>query len=278
MSRDFIRAAVIGHPVAHSLSPLIHNHWIGAYGLFGEYKAVDVAPEKLAAELPRLCTEEEYRGFSVTIPHKQAVMALCGELDESARAVGAVNTLTADADGKLTGYNTDASGFIGSVREAAPDFNFARGPVLVLGGGGAARAVVYGLKQAGARNIVVCNRTQDKADEIAGAFGVESAPWEERMDAAENAALLVNTTALGMKGQPPLIFDTDALPDDALVCDIVYNPRRTDLLRAAEAAGLETVEGLGMLLHQARPAFARWFGVTPEVTAELREKIQKALP
>ena len=271
-----LKAAVIGCPVGHSLSPLIHNYWIEKYGLGGNYDAREIQPEQLKDGLARL-VEEGYAGFSVTIPHKQAVMELCETIDETARRIGAVNCLAVGEDGAIDGLNTDWFGFVENVKEAAPDFDFAARPALVLGAGGAARAIIYGLQRRGAKTIMVANRTSDKTAPLAADFGIEAVGWEDREKAARDAGLLVNTTSAGMTGKPLLELKVAVLPKDALVCDIVYNPLRTALLQAAAAHGNIVVEGLGMLLHQARPAFARWTGIMPEVTAELRGKLLERL-
>ena len=272
MAGKFIKCALIGHPVGHSRSPAIHNHWIAQYGLRGQYDAHEVPPERLKESLLRLINEG-YTGFNVTIPHKQAVMALCDEIDMTVRAIGAVNTIKVGDDGRLYGYNTDAFGFIENIRQSAPGFDFSSGAALVLGAGGAARAVAYGLQQAGTRDVRIANRTRERTEELARDFGARIIDWEGREDAAKDIALLVNTTSLGMKGQPPLEFDVSVLPERTLVNDIVYNPLETKLLRNAAAHGLKTVGGLGMLLYQAAAAFEIWFGRRPEITADLYDKI-----
>lgn len=269
-----VKTAVIGHPVGHSLSPLIHNHWIATYGLTGTYEAIDIPPDDLAAGVKKLIAEG-YAGFNVTIPHKQAIMALCEDIDPTARAIGAVNTVAIKA-GKLTGYNTDAYGFIENIRQQKPGFDFTAGPALILGAGGAARAVAYGLKQASVPEIFITNRTAEKSQKLAKELGLSALEWEKRNDALSNKNLLVNTTALGMNGQPPLKIDLSALPTTALVCDIVYKPLMTDLLTAATTRGHPVVKGLGMLLHQARPAFEYWFKTLPDVTPDLEQKLQEA--
>lgn len=273
---DFIKTGLIGFPVGHSISPAIHSHWFTQYGLQGKYEAHAVAPEHLRESVARL-VDEGYAGLNVTIPHKQAAMDLCDTLDDTARAVGAVNTL-AIKDGRVTGYNTDVYGFIANVKDAAPGFDFSRGATLVIGAGGAARAVVYGLRQAGAKNIRIANRTHEHAEKLARDFGVEVAEYGTGAAGIADVKLLVNTTSLGMKGQPPLGFDVTGLPPDALVCDIVYNPLETVLLRDAAARGLRTVGGLGMLLHQAAKAFEIWTGIAPEITVELGTKLVKMMP
>lgn len=271
-----MKAAVIGCPVGHSLSPLIHNYWIEKYGLSGRYDAREIQPGQLEAGLAALI-EEGYTGFSVTIPHKQAVMGLCDSIDDTARRIGAVNCIAVDRDGAVEGLNTDWFGFTENVRESAPGFDFTAGPALVLGAGGAARAILYGLQHEGAPRIVIANRTPEKARELAGAFGATYIAWEDRARAAAGAGLVVNTTSAGMTGKPALDFDVKDLNKGALVCDIVYSPLRTALLESAAAHGNMTVEGLGMLLHQARPAFERWTGILPAVTDELRRMLLEKL-
>lgn len=274
MSRAFTKAGVIGHPVGHSLSPLIHGYWIGRHGLSGTYEALDIAPGTLEQAVQNLVAAG-YAGFNVTLPYKQDIMKFCAALDGTARQIGAVNTVRIE-DGVLYGRNTDAFGFIENIKKTLPDFDFAAGPAFILGAGGAARAVIYGLLEAGVKEIRIVNRTRGKAEALARDFPLNVADWEERERAAEGAALLVNTTALGMKGKPALAFDLKFLPPGAAVCDIVYAPLYTDLLQAARAAGHPVVTGIGMLLHQARPAFESWFGVLPEVTDELEQKLIRA--
>lgn len=270
---SFIKCGVIGHPIHHSKSPLIHNHWIAERGLSGEYKAIDIAPENLKEGVQALI-DEGYAGFNVTIPHKQEIFKLCAGVDDVARAIGAVNTVVIK-DGRLHGTNTDAFGFIENVRQNTFGVDFAHRPVVVLGAGGAARAILHGLIEAGAENVIITNRTAEKAQEIAAmnADIVRVAPWEQRNQILEDAGFLTNTTALGMTGKAPLDIDLAALPDDAAVCDIVYAPLMTDLLQQAQRNGNQIVTGIGMLLHQARPAFEKWFGVLPDVTPELEKKV-----
>ena len=266
-----IKAAVIGHPISHSLSPLIHGHWFKQHGIEGVYQAIDIAPENLKAHIKSLLNEG-YAGLNVTVPHKQAVMALCDTLDETARAIGAVNTLIFK-DGKIEGRNNDAFGFISNIRQTIPDFDF-NVPVLVLGAGGAARAATYGLLQEGVPEIRLANRTRENAEILARDFAcVTVIDWNNRADACADAGLLVNTTVLGMKGQAALEMDLTKLPDHAAVYDIVYKPLMTNLLQDAASRGLSVITGIGMLLHQARPAFAAWTGVLPVVTKDLEQLI-----
>jgi len=273
MSQPFIRAAIIGHPVTHSKSPLIHNHWIAKHGLSGEYGRVDIAPENLKEGVQKL-VGEGYAGFNVTVPHKQGIFKLCDHVDDTAQKIGAVNTVVIK-DGKLHGTNTDAFGFIENVRQSVFGLDLTYAPCIVLGAGGAARAVVYALIEAGAQDIIITNRTMDKAEDIAtmNADIIHVAAWEKRNEILKEAGFVVNTTALGMSGKDALEMDLSELPSTAVVSDIVYAPLETELLKAAKARGNQTVTGIGMLLHQARPAFEQWFGVLPEVDAELEAKV-----
>lgn len=270
---SYIRCGVIGHPIHHSKSPIIHNHWIAEHGLSGEYKAIDIAPENLQSGVQTLI-DEGYVGFNVTIPHKQEIFKLCASADDVAKAIGAVNTVVIK-DGQLHGTNTDAFGFIENVRQNTFGIDFAHRPVVVLGAGGAARAIVHGLIEAGAQDIILTNRTIDKAEEIAAVDPdiVRVIPWEKRSAILEGAGFLANTTALGMTGKAALEIDLSALPQEAAVCDIVYAPLMTELLVQAQRNGNQIVTGIGMLLHQARPAFEKWFGVLPDVTPELEKKV-----
>ncbi len=269
---SFIKCGVIGHPIKHSKSPLIHNHWIEEYGLSGEYKAIDIAPENLKDGVKAL-VDEGYAGFNVTIPHKQEIFKLCAEVDDVARNIGAVNTVVIRG-GELHGTNTDAFGFIENVHRSAFGVDFTHRPAVVLGAGGAARAVVYGLIEAGAQKIILTNRTVDKARDIAKMDDIiEVADWGDRNVILEGAGFLTNTTSLGMSGKEPLDIDLSMLPEEATVCDIVYAPLMTELLQQAKSRGNQTVTGIGMLLHQARPAFEKWFGVLPDVSEELEKKV-----
>ena len=267
-----IKAAVIGHPVAHSLSPLIHGYWFARYAIDGDYKAIDIAPDEMLARVLDL-KAQGYAGFNVTVPHKQNIMAVCDTLDNTAHAIGAVNTVVI-TEGRLEGRNTDAFGFIENIRQEAPAFDFTKGPALVLGAGGAARAIVYGLLEAGVPEIRLANRTRAHAESIARDFrNIQVIDWEERAKACHDTHLLANATVLGMKGQAALEMDISGLPPMALVCDIVYKPLMTTLLSNAKARNLQIVTGIGMLLHQARPAFAAWTGIMPEVTPDLAAMI-----
>ncbi len=270
---DTPRAFVVGHPIAHSRSPLLHGFWLKSLGLPGCYEKIDVAPDALDGFIAGL-RAAGFVGGNVTVPHKTAVMAQVQRLDEAARAIGAVNTLWFE-DGRLCGGNTDAFGFLANLDAGAPGWDAAGGLALVLGAGGASRAVVHGLTERG-MTVAIVNRTRTAADALAHRFGatVRAADWADLTDLLVGADLLVNTTSLGMAGQPPLTVDLTPLKAAAVVTDIVYVPLETDLLRAARARGHRVVDGLGMLLHQAVPGFERWFGVRPVVTGELRAAIE----
>jgi shikimate dehydrogenase len=290
-------AGVIGWPVGHSRSPRLHGFWLDQLGLDGAYLPLPVHPgdfETVLRALPRM----GFAGANVTVPHKEAALALADHVEPLAKRIGAVNTLVVRLDGSIEGRNTDAFGFIENLRHGYPGFSAARGPAVVLGAGGAARAVVAALLDDGCPEIRLLNRTTERAREMAraleptvavpklivagpisplsGLLAAESlrrivvCGWDRRAEALEGATLLINTTTLGMVGQPPLNLNLDFLPVDAVVNDIVYAPLETNLLARARARGNVVVDGLGMLLHQARPGFAAWFGVMPEVTNELR--------
>ena len=272
MAEPAKKAFVTGHPIAHSRSPKIHGHWLATYGIDGSYQAIDVAPADFAAFLGSL-RDNGYRGGNVTIPHKEAAFAGVTRRDHAADAIGAVNTLWLE-DGVLWGGNTDGVGFAANLDDHAPGWA-ANGPAVVLGAGGASRAVIHALKERGIRDIRVVNRTLSRAEELRDLFGAGvSAHGAEAVDELlADAGLLINTTALGMHGNEALAADPAGLPGHAIVTDIVYVPLETPLLAAARKRGLKTVDGLGMLLHQAVPGFERWFGRKPEVTAELRQMI-----
>ena len=271
-------AGVMGWPVAHSRSPLIHNYWLQKYGLPGSYVQLAVQPGQLATALRGLVALG-FKGCNITIPHKVEALKLVDDVDANARRVGAINTVVVQPDGSLKGMNTDGFGYIQSLLDAQPSWRADAGPVVVLGAGGAARAVVLALSDRGAKEIRLINRTLDKAQAMAAEFDfpVKAVAWEQRHAALEGAALLVNTTSQGMHGSAPLDLDLSALPVEALVSDIIYVPLETPLLLAARARGNPTVCGLGMLLNQARPAFEAWFGVLPEITPELRRLVEATL-
>jgi shikimate dehydrogenase len=268
------RCFVIGHPIAHSRSPLIHGTWIAEHGLDGTYERIDVPPSELPAFIDKV-RAGEFVGGNVTVPHKEAALKLIDVPSETAKAMGAVNTIWREA-GQLHGDNTDAAGFLAHLDASVPGWDRHVRTALILGAGGAARAIGYGLKGRGLARIILVNRSPARAAELAAVLGapVEAAAWEERAGLVAPADLIVNTTALGMKGQPPLDLDLAALRPGTIVDDIVYVPLRTALLAEAERHGGVPVDGLGMLLHQAVPGFTRWFGVKPSVTPALRARLE----
>ncbi len=268
------RAGVIGWPVGHSLSPRIHRFWLAELGLEGRYEAVVVSPDWLGDTIESFRTAG-WRGFNVTVPHKETIMPLLDGIDPTATAIGAVNTVVARDDGSFEGRNTDAPGFIASLR-ATCAVSTDR-PAVVLGAGGAARAILAALSDAGVREIRIANRDRSRAEALAASFPATVIDWTDRERMLEGAGLLVNATSLGMNGQPPLEISLDELPVGATVTDIVYRPLKTDLLARAEARGNPTVDGLGMLLYQAVEGFAAWFGVTPQVTPALRTHVLAAI-
>jgi shikimate dehydrogenase len=270
MSKKAIKLGVIGYPVKHSKSPLIHKYWIEKYGLSGVYDRLEIPPQDLAAQLPALIAQG-YRGFNLTVPHKELVVDLCDHVDDLARAIGAVNTIRVDEGGAVHGTNTDMFGFIENLKQSAPDFDFTAAPAVILGAGGAARAAVHGLLREGVPEIILLNRTRENAEKLAQVNPdiIVAEDWEARHEMLAGAGLLVNTTTLGMEGQPELDIDLSALPAGAVVNDIVYTPLYTPLLQEALVRNLTVVTGIGMLLQQARPAFEAWFGVLPELDAEL---------
>jgi shikimate dehydrogenase len=268
------RCFVIGHPIAHSRSPLIHGEWLREHRLPGSYERIDVAPADLPAFIARL-REGEFAGGNVTVPHKETVMTLVDSVSEAGRAIGAVNTLWRE-DGRVIADNSDVSGFLAHLDATVPGWRDRVATALVLGAGGAARGICFGLKMRGIPRILVVNRSRKRADELVAALGhpLEAADWAERDGLVGKADLIVNTTALGMQGKPPLEIDLAGLRPGTIVDDIVYVPLKTALLTEAERRGGVPVDGLGMLLNQAAPGFARWFGVMPEVTPALRALIE----
>ena len=272
MNNTFIMAGVMGWPVAHSRSPVIQNHWIHKCKLNGAYGLFPVEPGKVEDAVLGL-RALGLAGCNITIPHKVDAMKYMDWVEPLALRMGAINTIVVQPDGGLHGFNNDGFGYIESLREAQPNWQVNSGPIVVLGAGGASRAIVVSLIDAGATEIRILNRTRSKADALAKEFGppVTAFNWGERHDALAGAALLVNTTNQGMHGQMALDIELTQLPKAALVSDAIYIPLETALLKAARLRGNTTVNGLGMLLHQARPAFKSWFGVMPEVTPELRK-------
>jgi len=273
-------AGVMGWPVKHSRSPLLHGHWLARHKIDGAYVPLAVAPENFASALTAL-PQLGFRGTNITVPHKQSALELLmeiGEVDDVARRIGAVNTVVVDEDGRLQGSNTDAFGFMENIRAQAPGWQANAGPVVLLGAGGAARAIIVALLDAGVPEIRLTNRSRDRADGLATEFGakINVSDWERRGDILSDANGLVNSTSLGMEGQPPLHMDLGNLGENVLVTDIVYAPLATELLLNARQKPEKTchiVDGLGMLLHQARPGFKTWFGVEPTVDDDLRQVI-----
>jgi shikimate dehydrogenase len=267
-------AGVIGDPVAHSLSPRLHGHWLRRYGLPGHYVPLHITHANLAYAL-RLLPEMGFVGVNVTIPHKEYVLSLASNVTDRAALIGAANTLTFLGEGRIQADNTDGQGFISNIRQALPGWTASAGPALVLGSGGAAKAIVSALVSDGAPHVYVANRTRARAEGLKEQFGARVDPqdWTHIPELVGDAALIVNTTSLGMTGQPPLVIDLSRLQPSTVVTDIVYAPLETDLLKHARAAGCETIDGLGMLLHQAVPGFERWFGYTPLVDDDLRQAV-----
>ena len=272
-------AGVVGWPVKHSRSPRLHGYWLERYGIDGAYVPLAVAPEKLEIAVRGL-QALGFQGVNLTLPHKELVLPLVDEISEAARRIGAVNTIMIEDDGRLRGENTDGFGFMASLEAAAPGWLATDGSSVILGAGGAARAIAVSLLDAGAPSLRLVNRTAERAESLAETLrpmapgrSVDVVGWEERADALAGAHLLVNTTSLGMSGQPPLDIALDALPETALVTDIVYTPLETQLLAAARERSNAVVDGLGMLLHQGRPGFAAWFGTDPDVTDDLRRVV-----
>ena len=269
-------ACLIGWPAAHSRSPIIHKYWLKMLGTAGDYRIEAVKPEAFASFITDL-PAHGYVGANVTIPYKEQALALA-DGDARARAVGAANTLWLDR-GKLRATNTDVDGFLGNLDASAPGWDRAGSEALVLGAGGASRAVIFGLLEGGISKIHLANRTRERASALAEKFGPRVQPigWDQINAVLPGAGLLVNTTSLGMAGQPPLELDLAGLDAGTVVADLVYVPLQTPLLLAARARGLRTADGLGMLLHQAVGGFSLWFGRKPEVTAELRARVEADL-
>ncbi len=274
----FYLAGVMGQPIMHSRSPMLHNYWLKQQGMAGRYVPLAIKPEGLAAAL-RALQPLGFSGCNLTIPHKQEAMKIVDEVDAAARKIGAISCVTVRADGTLLGSNNDAFGFIRNVREAQPNWRADVGPIVVIGAGGGSRAVCYGLMQEGAKEIRLVNRNLERAEALAADFGapIKVYPWAQRNDVLEGAAMVVNTTSQGMVGQTDLDIHLDKLPTSALAADIVYIPLETSFLAAARMRGNPTVNGLGMLLHQGPLAWKAWFGLEPVVTAELRTLVEQSL-
>lgn len=270
-------AGVIGHPIAHSRSPALHGFWLRRYGVKGHYIPMDVAPADLEATLRHL-PKIGFVGLNVTIPHKEAVLKIADVITDRAALIGAANTLIFRKDGKIHADNTDGAGFIANLRQNAPDWVPAAGPAAVFGAGGAARAVVAALIEVGVPEIRISNRSRPRAEALRADFGAKLVvyDWVQAANMLEGAATVINTTSLGMAGKPEFRVPLDALEPGAVVNDLVYNPLKTQFLQEAEARGAVTVDGLGMLLHQAAPGFERWFGPNPAVDDETRQAVLSA--
>lgn len=267
-------AGVIGHPIAHSRSPALHGYWLRRYGLKGHYIPIDIAPIDLV-EMVRILPRLGFVGLNVTIPHKEAILQIADIVTDRAALIGAANTLIFRKDGKIHADNTDGSGFIANLRQQAPHWNPASGPAVVLGAGGAARAVVAALIEVGVPEIHLTNRTRLRAETLKSDFGakVYVHEWVQAGNLLDDAVTVVNTTSLGMTGKPELAVPLYRLNPKALVTDLVYTPLKTSFLAAAEDRGATVVDGLGMLLHQAAPGFERWFGHRPEVDEATRQAV-----
>ncbi len=272
-----IKAGVIGYPITHSLSPIIHNYWLEKYGIGGSYEKIEILPENLESFI-RSLSKNRYAGVNVTIPHKEESMKIVDKLSSCAQQIGAVNTITVK-EGKIIGDNSDWIGFSKNIEKA----DFATQKAVILGAGGAARAIIYALIKLHFKDIILLNRTKNRAEELCNAFSnvgnskIEAIDWGKRDNILENTNILVNTTSLGMVGQDELVINLEKLPKEALVTDIVFNPLTTNILQQAKARNNPTVDGLGMLLHQAAPGFKAWFDPEdkkfsglPEVNDELR--------
>jgi shikimate dehydrogenase len=274
----FLLAGVMGWPIMHSRSPMLHNYWFARHGLAGTYVPLAIRPDGLAAAL-RALHPLGFSGCNLTIPHKQQALATVDEVDTVGKRIGALSCVIVRPDGSLAGTNNDWYGFVHNLKQAQPGWRADAGPVVVFGAGGGSRAVCYGLMQEGAREIRLVNRTFSRAQAVAAEFGgpVRAVPWAQRHDALDGAAMAVNATSQGMTGQSALDVRLDRLAAGALAADIIYTPLETPFLAAARQRGNRTINGLGMLLHQGRPAWKAWFGIEPEVTAELREMVERSL-
>jgi shikimate dehydrogenase len=274
----YVLAGIMGHPVMHSRSPMIYDHWFAEHGVNGRYVLLPVKPSDLRTAL-RALPALGFKGVNLTIPHKEAALECVDAVEPTAKAMGAINLVVVQADGSLLGRNTDWIGFTKSIEENCPTWHADEGPAVVVGAGGGARSVLVSLIEKGAREIRLVNRTPGRAEMLAEEFGdrITVWAWEKRAAMLEGAGILVNTTSQGMDGTAPLDLPLDALPRTAIVSDIVYVPLETPLLVAARARGNSVVDGLGMLLHQARPAFEAYSGIDPRVTPTLRAKIVATL-
>ncbi|WP_108813317.1 shikimate dehydrogenase [Loktanella sp. Alg231-35] len=268
------RAAVIGNPISHSLSPKLHSYWLNRYGLDGEYTAIKVTEDALESTLRDL-PKQGFIGANVTIPHKVSVMQFADQITDRATLIGAANTLIFKEDGRIFADNTDGYGFMANLRQSAPDWDPKAGPAAIFGAGGAARAIIVALADAGVPEIIISNRTRPKAEALRADFGarVTVMDWVQADKMLEDANTVINTTSLGMVGGQEFKVSLDSLRPEAVVTDIVYNPLRTPFLEAAQEKGCTTVDGLGMLLHQGVPGFERWFGQRPEVDEATRRAV-----
>lgn len=267
-------AGVLGNPIAQSKSPKLHSHWLRKYGLLGHYVPLHVTDENLESVV-RAMPKMGFVGANVTLPHKISVMKFADQVSDRATLIGAANTLTFKEDGRIFADNTDGYGFMANIRQNAPDWDPKAGPAVILGAGGAARAIIVALADAGVTEILLTNRTRAKSEALRAEFGarIKVIDWVQAGNILEEATTLINTTSLGMTGNSDLRVPLDGLRSGTLVTDIVYSPLRTKLLNDAESTGCVTVDGLGMLLHQGVPGFERWFGVRPEVTDETRRAV-----
>ncbi|MEX2454410.1 MAG: shikimate dehydrogenase [Rhodospirillaceae bacterium] len=274
----FLMAGVMGWPVMHSRSPLMHNYWMNQQGLAGTYVPLAIRPGAIGPAL-RALHPLGFAGCNLTIPHKLEAMTVVDEVDDVARAIGAISCVAVREDGSLFGTNNDWLGFLGNLKQQEPGWRADAGPIAVIGAGGGGRAVCHALLHDGATEIRLVNRTPEKAAAIADEFGgaIRTVPWDRRHDALDGVVLAVNVTSQGMDGQPALDLRLDRLPGSALAADIIYTPLETPFLAAARARGNRTVNGLGMLLHQGPPAWKLWFGIEPVVTAELRQRMERSI-
>lgn len=266
-----IKAGVVGYPISHSLSPIIHNHWLEKLDINGSYELIEIKPDNFEKDLKKL-VDSGFKGFNITIPFKDKAFSLVDELSDTAIKIGAVNTIIVNDDNTLKGHNTDAFGFIENIKQSAKNFSLNNKTAMVLGAGGASKAIIYGLLDENVSKIYLTNRTLERAQKQAQ-DKVEIIQWEKKEEVLDNVDILVNTTSLGMRGQNPLQISLDNLNQNALVSDIVYNPLETDLLKLANQNGNQTINGLGMLIYQAKEGFENWFGQKPTVDDFLKEKL-----
>lgn len=274
----FLLAGVMGWPVMHSRSPLMHNYWMERQGVAGAYVFLEIEPDRLAAAL-RALRPLNFAGCNLTIPHKLEAMAVVDEVDDVAKKIGAISCVVVREDGTLFGTNNDWLGFLGNLKEEQPGWRADAGPVTVIGAGGGGRAVCYGLLQEGVSEIRLVNRTRARAERLAEDLGgpIRVIPWEERHDSLAGATMAVNVTSQGMVGESALDLRLDGLPRSALAYDIIYTPLETPFLAAARRRGNRTINGLGMLIHQGPPAWKLWFGLAPAVTADLRDRMERSI-